>query len=123
MENLYNYLQSFVQYEAFDGVFTNKTKDNTEFKKVKINLINLKGEKIYQIEKFTDKQAFHKNANSNEIIDELTELFKLFMEFTFNANGFSHHIKITKKGTILYNKKANSSEMLIKNHNKEKLIY
>ncbi|MEG0899317.1 MAG: SAM-dependent methyltransferase [Oscillospiraceae bacterium] len=118
---LFEYLSDFELAQAGNGIFSAPTAKNTEYKKCNITLIELKGELCYQVELFTLKQAFHKNIDKAQIVEEITALFEDFSQFEFLSNGFRHNLKITKKGKILHNKKR-VDEVICEavSHNREK---
>lgn len=119
MEELNNLLLPFENCKANSGIFSAPIIE--DYKKCKVNLITLKGEFFYQIEMFTQKQAFHKNVNEKDIINELIKLFDNFSQFEFVADGFKYSLKITKKGKLLHNrKKCDNADITAVSHNKEK---
>ncbi len=77
----------------------------------------------FQIERFTEKQAFHENIEHNELKSVLTtELTENFRQLNAICIGWDIEIKISKKGKILKNKRKNTltSEITEKNHNRKK---
>ena len=54
-------------------------KDN-KYKKVDVKKIVLNGKSMYQIEKFTEKQAFQQNVNPDEMKDIIIEAFGLIFK-------------------------------------------
>ena len=120
MEIISELIEDFGQLKASKGIFSCPSSKTQKYKKCKINLINLKGEKIYQIESFTEKQAFHKNVSADEICAEIEKLFDDFKQFEFVSDGYKHSIKISKKGKILTTKKKTEEASEVLSHNREK---
>lgn len=76
----------------------------------------------WQIEKFTEKQAFHENVKENEISSCVYTLFEnKFQQITAYSAETEFSIRKTKKGKILTNKKkATQSVEKIDAHNRVK---
>ncbi len=74
------------------------------YKKTVIRRILLKGKTIYQIERFTDKQAFHENVQADILPDVLRELFPdIYRQLNIFGEDRQWDYKVTKKGKLLTN--------------------
>ena len=75
-----------------------------DYKKITLK----KADGAFQIEKFTDKQAFHEKISENELsaflVSQMSENFK---QLNASCTGFDFEMKISKKGKILVNKRNN----------------
>lgn len=76
----------------------------------------------YQIEKFTEKQAFHENTSASQAEDFCRkQMREHFLQLNAWDNGFEHILLISRKGKISYKKKAVSSICsACAEHNKKK---
>lgn len=122
MEELKRTLEEVFKSEIIKIVISNKVKKDEKYNKIAINLKENNKNKFYQIEKFTDKQVFHKNIKINEISDKVGELiFGNYKQMTAWSNNEIFDLKISKKGKIFLGKKKNdNSKIVAKGHNKEK---
>ncbi len=95
-------------------------KAENKFKKITVKPISSNEKIIYQLEKFTDKQAFHENIEENTIVDRMVELAGLYK----NANIFTveadYQVLVSKKGSMRIVKLSPTKTMSIGSHNKAK---
>ena len=96
--------------------------DKTDYQKVNIRPVLLKGNLCYQLERFKDNKAFHRNVSSEELLkileDELESRYRQALVVT-DTETAQYSLKVN--GT--YKKKASASVPLpggIKSHNREK---
>ena len=61
MEELKKIINDIFSEEIIKLVISNKSNKDVKYNKINILLKEIKDKKYYQIEKFTDKQVFHKN--------------------------------------------------------------
>ncbi len=114
-------LKSILSDDILKIVISNKSNKETEFNKININIKENKRKKFYQIEKFTDKQAFHENIEVEELSQKVIELFSDFKNLNAWSENFTYDMKISKKGKVFLNKNKNKQKTVIDiNHNKEK---
>ncbi len=118
----YKELEELLASGLSEATISNPVKSEP-LKKVKIRPLTIKGCVVYQIEEFTQTQAFHKNVS----LQELISLFPSFFENRFRqcqmtcASG-SVQILVSKKGSIaiLKKKEAKSFPQLPLTHNRTK---
>ena len=67
MEELKKIINDIFSEEIIKLVISNKVNKDVKYNKINILLKEIKTKKYYQIEKFTDKQVFHKNISLEEI--------------------------------------------------------
>lgn len=95
-------------------------KEENKFKKITVKPISLNDNIIYQLEKFTDKQAFHENINETDIVSRILELASQYK----NANIFTveadYQVLISKKGSMRIVKLSPTKTMSLGFHNKTK---
>lgn len=85
-------------------VLSNRTDKSYMYKKTVIQKLVLKGREAYQIERFTDKQAFHENVDSNTLAEVVLELFpSVYGQLNIFGNERQWDFKVTKKGKLLSN--------------------
>ena len=66
----------------------------------------IKGQRCYQIERYTDKQVFHENSGENDLVGSLKHLgVELYRQINVFAAGEEWDIKVSKKGKLSVNKK------------------
>lgn len=83
---------------------SNKYSELCEYKKASIRATD----KGYIVERFTERQAFHKNISRDELKNLLiTETTENFRQVNAICEGFDIEIKISKKGKVLFNKRKN----------------
>jgi SAM-dependent methyltransferase len=100
-------------------IVLSKTASKTEqYKKIVIT----RKKSGYQIEKFTQKQAFHENVSEKQAEEFCTqELQGRFMQLNAWDDEYEHIVLISRKGKISYKKKAVLVEHRVTEaHNKEK---
>lgn len=85
-------------------VLSNRTDKSYMYKKTVIQKLVLKDREAYQIERFTDKQAFHENVDSNTMAEAVFELFpSVYSQLNIFSNERQWDFKVTKKGKLLSN--------------------
>ena len=91
-----------------------------EYKKITAR----KADKLFLVEKFTEKQAFHEKLDEGDLIDFVEKaLSESFRQLNIQAEGFDFELKISKKGKILTNKSKNDLSFSAENvgsHNRKK---
>lgn len=74
------------------------------YKKTVIQKIALKNKMIYQIERFTEKQAFHENVELSSLQDIIFDSFpSIYMQMNIFGEEGQWDYKLTKKGKLLSN--------------------
>ncbi len=79
-------------------------KAGASLRKVMIRLITLRGEVVYQIERFTEKQAFHENLQKDALVEAVLSIMQDFRQMDVWTESFQYAIKISKKGKVLSNR-------------------
>ncbi len=86
-------------------IILSKPKKTAEYKKVCIT----KTEKGYISESFTEKQAFHKNIKTADLMTYLADTSPEYLQVNAWTSGVEHIILISKKGNISYKKKQSET--------------
>lgn len=74
------------------------------YKKTVIQKICLKGREVYQIERFTDKQVFHENVETEQLVQVVFEEFpSIYNQLNIFGEEKQWDFKVTKKGKLLSN--------------------
>lgn len=111
---------SLTENKFIYGVFTSP-RVKSQYKKISVRPILIKGEKTLHLEKFTDTQAFHDNLAYEDAFDVLLNM--IVNEYR-NINLFladaDYQILVSKKGNIKVTQKAPSKKMKLEEHNKKK---
>ncbi len=95
-----------------------KPKSKTEkYKKI---VISIKGN-TYQAEKFTDKQAFHDNIESENLVDYCVRIIGDYKQCNAFSTGEEFILMISSKGKLTFKrKKSNSVCNINAGHNRQK---
>lgn len=85
-------------------VLSNLSDKSHLYKKTVIQKIALKGKMVYQIERFTDKQAFHENVELEQLSDVIKGCFpSIYKQMNIFGESEQYDFKVTKKGKLLAN--------------------
>lgn len=103
MEKLKDLIQGLVNNGIKKAVISKPALKSNEYKKV---TVEEKG-KAFQIAKFTEKQVFHENVDSNKLSEKLYEIIQgNYRQVNAWSDDFEHMIMISKNGEFSYKKKA-----------------
>ena len=82
------------------AVISNPAKKSAEIKKAVITLKSIGGAEKYQIETFTEKQAFHKNVEKTDIAAEAERIMTEggFRQLDAWSESAYYLLKVSKKG-------------------------
>jgi SAM-dependent methyltransferase len=113
---------SLQQNKFIYGVFTTpRNKSENPYKKITARPVSLKGENFIQLEKFTDKQAFHENYTYDEAAEKIVNMI---VHDYRNINIFTEdsdfQLMVSKKGMVKVTEKEASKKLKIDEHNKQK---
>ncbi len=110
-------------------VLSNLRDKTYSYRKIVIQKMIVKEKEMYQIERFTDKQAFHENVEWNHLSTIIFECFpSIYMQMNLFGLEEQWDYKVTKKGKLLSNhtKKAKAEKRItvegtpLKGHNRKK---
>ena len=92
---------------AIERLILSGPRDKNEiYRKVMIRPVMIRGEKMFQIERFTQKQAFQQNISEEALEETLTELLTdHYMQLDGWTKTHTAFVKISRKGKVLYRKK------------------
>lgn len=121
MEELLDYIEEIDRTNPYKIVCSNVRNKECLYKKVVIENKIISGKNVYQIERFTDKQAFHENIEEKALVDNLNSIMKDFGQMNTFALKEEIDLKISKKGKILINRrKVKGKDITIGSNNKKK---
>lgn len=103
------------------GVFASPiNKTNTKYRKICVKPIRTKNKLVYQIESFTEKQAFHENINTDSIVEKLGSIFLEYKNINIFTSDADYQIMRSKKGKVKIIKNNPTKLQNIVEHNKTK---
>lgn len=122
MEELKNAIAEITKEDIIKLVISNKINNNVEYNKIAFVLKENNNKKYYQIEKFTDKQVFHENIDTDILETRVTEyIASNYKQISACSNTVTFELKISKKGKVLLSKrKSDNVKLATKDHNKGK---
>ena len=77
-----------------------------EYKKITARPMEVKGQPVLQLEKFTETQAFHENIPMNEAAARLEIVMEHYGQLDATCQGAVFCMKISKKGKLFFQKQA-----------------
>ncbi len=77
-----------------------------EYKKITGRPMDIKGQTVLQLEKFTETQAFHENVPAGQALDRLEALMTNYGQLDATCQGAVFCLKISKKGKLFFQKQA-----------------
>lgn len=103
-------------------IISNPRKNNLEYNKHKVRAIELNNIIMFQIESFTNTQAFHRNLQCEEMIIYIKELIEEnnYKQVDIFTSERDYHILINKKGKLNIKIKEATKEDNKLSHNKVK---
>jgi len=95
-------------------------KSENKYKKITVKPISSNDKIIYQLEKFTDKQAFHENVELSFVIEKIMDLAKFYKNINIFTVDADYQVLVSKKGDVRIVKLSPTKTMSISSHNKTK---
>ena len=122
MKELNKAIDEIVKQDIIKLVISNKLNKDVKYNKITFVLKEDNVKQYYQIEKNTDKQAFHENINVNILGEKLLEyVTSNYKQVDAWSGTTTFDLKISKKGKVhLGKKKSDNINLSNKVHNKEK---
>lgn len=77
-----------------------------EYKKITARPMEVKGQPVLQLEKFTETQAFHENLPMEQANHRLEQLMEQYGQLDATCQGAVFCLKISKKGKLFFQKQA-----------------
>lgn len=121
MENLRVLLQENLNIDFVSAVLSNpRTKGNAV--KVKVRPLMKKDTLFFQLETFRGNQAFHKNLEPSQAVEELLVCMEDMRQLQMETKSQSYTVLVSKKGKVTVKKKAQTKpvKMVSLVHNRKK---
>ena len=130
---LYTYMVQILANPVKKLVISHPKTKSALYKKININ----RKKDYYQIEKYTDKQVFHENIKTEQLLDKCIELIDgQYLQVNAWSEDTEYALLISKKGSCALRKiqqKQTSNVQTVSNcatgncavdtHNRKKIIY
>lgn len=121
VEEIQNGIKAICESVPYKIVCSQSSGGEYVYKRVVITKKVLKARHMYQIERFTDKQAFHENIEVADLEGSLIELMEHFRQMNSFGLSLEYEMKISKKGKLLINKRnVTGKEIILEKNNKTK---
>ena len=121
MENLKLLLQENLNQE-FLAVVLSAPRDKSGVEKVKVRPLLKRGELVFQLESFCNRQAFHENLSAGEAADRIFEYMQNMKQMQMETKQWNYTVLVSKKGKLTIKRKAqkNPNKQADMNHNRKK---
>lgn len=121
MQKLKELISSLEATQVEKLIISNKRSSQQEIQKVIIKPIKFKNQIGYQLESFTKTQAFHKNINEVELLDELLNCLESFKQIDGYTSSEHFVVKANKLSKIhVISKAIEKKELKVISHNRKK---
>lgn len=121
MENLKILLQDNLNKDFISAVRSNpRTKGG--MMKVKVRPLMKKDTLFFQLETFRGNQAFHRNLEPGQAVEEILECMKEMRQLQMETKNLTCTVLVSKKGTVTIKKKEQTKpvKMVSLSHNRKK---
>lgn len=106
MEEIRILLEQILNIEFIQAIISNpRSKEGVL--KIKVRLVEMKGQIFYQFESFTKTQAFHENLQKEDVVEKLIQYMQEFRQLQIATVKENHTVLISKKGKVTIQKKKN----------------
>ena len=121
MENLKLLLQENLNQEFLAAVLS-APRDKSGVEKVKVRPLLKRGELVFQLESFCNRQAFHENLSAEEAADRIFEYMQNMKQMQMETKQWNYTALVSKKGKLTIKRKAqkNPNKQADMNHNRKK---
>ena len=103
MDDLHRKLDSLFEKKLIRVTISNRRSPVTEVQKITIRPVLVKGETLYQLERFKNNQAFHENITSDVLKETVLRLLtEEYRQLDALCEGSDISIKLSKKNKVLF---------------------
>ena len=97
-------------------------RDKSGVEKVKVRPLLKRGELVFQLESFCNRQAFHENLSAGEAADRIFEYMQNMKQMQMETKQWNYTVLVSKKGKLTIKRKAqkNPNKQADMNHNRKK---
>jgi len=121
MDDLHRKLDSLFEKKLIRVTISNRRSPVTEVQKITIRPVLVKGETLYQLERFKNNQAFHENITSDVLKETVLRLLtEEYRQLDALCEGSDISIKLSKKNKVLFSEKKNTAYAEVFTHNRQK---
>lgn len=113
-------IQNIVQETIHKIIISDPKQKNTEYYKIIIRPVLIKGKQYYQVESFTKTQAFHLNVSEEDIESAILERVEFYKQIEAETSKHKYQVRVSKKGKLFVSKKEIESSINIEQHNRQK---
>lgn len=118
-EDVLNIFKLNIDNNSFIKAVFSNSKNSTEYKKINIKPLIIKGEIRIQFEQFKENKAFHSNLSIDETFSYLDSILNNFKQILIINSSEEIQILQNKKGFSFKNKKTDEKQVSL-SHNKKK---
>lgn len=121
MENLKLLLEENLNQDFLAAVLS-APRDKSGVEKVKVRPLLKRGELVFQLESFCNRQAFHENLSAEEAADRIFEYMQNMKQMQMETKQWNYTALVSKKGKLTIKRKAqkNPNRQADMNHNRKK---
>lgn len=121
MDELRLLLQENLNCGFISAVLSNP-RDREKASRIKVRPLLNKGKRIYQIETFRNKQAFHENLAEKEALESILVCMQNMRQMQFDTTLYSYVILVSKKGKVTVKRRVRKEPAKQKplTHNRKK---
>ena len=121
MENLKLLLEENLNQDFLAAVLS-APRDKSGVEKVKVRPLLKRGELVFQLESFCNRQAFHENLSAEEAADRIFEYMQNMKQMQMETKQWNYTALVSKKGKLTIKRKAqkNPNKQADMNHNRKK---
>lgn len=113
-----DFIKTICEERPYKLVISNPLDKAQAVRKIVIQLQQGKRGYQYQIEKFTEKQAFHINIEERDLYESVQAYFGTeFLQLTAWTEQWEYQGRISKKGKLLWNQNRNTQKQTIRQGN------
>lgn len=109
MEEIKELLEKLLNQDFIEAVLSNPRRPE-EAVKVKVRPVYLKGERRFQVERFVNKQAYHRNLPPEAAVSALTDLMENMKQLQAVTATASYTVLVSKKGRVTISRRAERNE-------------
>ena len=120
MQKFLTIIEEYFTIDLVSVVISNPRSNENEIGKIKIRPVLIKEKLYFQVESFTQKQAFHQNLEKEEILEKMQEYAKEYKQFQILTKSKTVHVLISKKGKATIKTKAIGGKQKSLSHNRKK---
>lgn len=118
------FLENLCTERPYRLVLSDPADKMQEFRKIKVQLIQGSQGLSYQLEKLTDRQAFHINIEVSALYEALQTYFGIeYLQLSAWTKDWEYQGRISKKGKLLSNRRRNTEQENIRQGNNEEKNY